>query len=193
MLLIDSDEWGQTAILATLQRYVRKFLENPNPDLDQVTSGTGQHGSDQHWASVSDPAGSTSLLEGISEKGSQSLNEMDPDLELLLHCTLPLFQSRNPAVTLAAVRLFFLCAPQEEQSEGLASKRIVPPLLRLCSSAPDASGIAWAAWEVAREIAEQRPVSQHHMVAWCNPIDASYEEKLSEKLSETFRVVVVVR
>ncbi|KAK7449763.1 AP-3 complex subunit beta [Stygiomarasmius scandens] len=54
-----------------------------------------------------------------------SESEIDPDLKLLLDSSAPLFQSRNPAVVLAATRVFFYA--------GLPSMhtQFVRPLLRL--------------------------------------------------------------
>lgn len=152
MLLIDSDEWGQIAVLAVLQRYVRIYLEKP--DVEPAQDNNGQ-------ARKTDGPEPTFVGDDLATDEAHP-NEMDPDLELLLHCTLPLFQSRNPAVTLAAVRLFYLCAPVQAQSQDMGQSNIVPALLRLCSATAETSGIAWTAWEVVREIAEQRPV--RHLV-----------------------------
>lgn len=158
MLLIDSDEWGQVVVLAVLQRYVRNYLEKPeeqevqkavvNKQYDDQTPGSAHNDNDQSGA----------MSEALPESSSAP-PELDPDLELLLHCTLPLFQSRNPAVTLAAIRLFYLCASSQVSSEDLSQHKIIPPLLRLCSVTQDTNEVAWSAWEVVREIAEQRPAS----------------------------------
>ncbi|KAL4066761.1 adaptin N terminal region-domain-containing protein [Scleroderma yunnanense] len=51
--------------------------------------------------------------------------EVDGDLQLLLTSAEPLFQSRNPAVVLAVVRVFFYAAPPSSMS------MIVNPLLRI--------------------------------------------------------------
>jgi AP-3 complex subunit beta len=174
MLLIDSDEWGQVVVLAVLQRYVRNYLEKPEEQEVQKAVVNKQY-DDQIPGSAHDDNDQSGAMSEALPESSSAPPELDPDLELLLHCTLPLFQSRNPAVTLAAIRLFYLCASNQISSEDLSQHKIVPPLLRLCSVTQDTSEVAWSAWEVVREIAEQRPAS---LFACCSslrilgPIDA---------------------
>jgi AP-3 complex subunit beta len=79
-----------------------------------------------------DEWGQTSLLATLTryarrnlEKPSSSKQNLDTDLDLLLRCSEPLLQSKNPAVVMSVVRLFFDLAPASFHSKTLR------PLLRL--------------------------------------------------------------
>jgi AP-3 complex subunit beta len=67
--LIDVDEWGQVNLLELLLRYARTML--PRPVVKESTS------------------------DGVET----AVEEVDPDLQLLLASSEPLFMSRNPAVS----------------------------------------------------------------------------------------------
>ncbi|KAG8213201.1 adaptin N terminal region-domain-containing protein [Butyriboletus roseoflavus] len=61
----------------------------------------------------------------ISPDGEPMEEEVDADLQLLLASSEPLFQSKNPAVVLAVVRVFYYTGPLSSTS------KIVNPLLRI--------------------------------------------------------------
>ncbi|KIP11063.1 hypothetical protein PHLGIDRAFT_125175 [Phlebiopsis gigantea 11061_1 CR5-6] len=58
----------------------------------------------------------------VSEQGEE---EVDPDVKLLLTSCQPLFQSYNPAVVLAVVKVFYYAGPPSEHT------KVIPPMLRL--------------------------------------------------------------
>lgn len=82
---------------------------------------------------------------------------LDPDIELLLHCTLPLFQSQNAAVILSAVRLFYYIGPAD--SPDIGQETLVAPLLRVCDNPLVHEEYAWTGWETAKVVARERPVT----------------------------------
>ncbi|KAF8556169.1 hypothetical protein OG21DRAFT_1495700 [Imleria badia] len=61
----------------------------------------------------------------VSQHGESMEEEVDADLQLLLVSSEPLFQSKNPAVVLAVVRVFYYAGPPSSTS------KIVNPLLRI--------------------------------------------------------------
>lgn len=146
-LLVDADEWGQIVALDILIRYARAMLEKPEgsgnpepnatqPAKQQATNGNGKDAEDAQ---------------------ADEENELDPDIELLLHCALPLFQSRNSAVVLGNVKLFYLIAPASH--EEIAQDRLVRPLLRLLNGL-ESDEVRAITGEVCRQVAEERPVSR---------------------------------
>jgi AP-3 complex subunit beta len=136
-LLVDTDEWGQVVALDILVRYARAMLEKPE-------------------ASGSTPPGD-SKVKKQPENGEdgEEQEELDPDIELLLHCAIPLFQSRNSAVVLGTVKLFYLLAPASHEEVG--QDKLVRPLLRLMNGLEGEEVRAIAA-EVCRQVAEERAV-----------------------------------
>jgi len=138
-LLVDADEWSQVTVLALMLRYARMFLEQPR-------KGEKQAG---------DKIASTSTTGSAADEE----DDIDPDLALLLQSTLPLLQSRNASVVIAAVRLFYLCGPLEDLQSDLGQQAIVTPLLRLSYGPSDTKGISSLCWEILKVVAEQRPVS----------------------------------
>jgi len=138
-LLVDADEWSQVTILALMLRYARMFLEQPRKGEKQ---------------SVENIASTSTTGSAANEE-----DDIDPDLALLLQCTLPLLQSRNASVVMAAMRLFYLCGPLEDLQSDLGQQAIVTPLLRLSYGSSDTGGISSLCWEILKVIAEERPVS----------------------------------
>jgi AP-3 complex subunit beta len=130
-LVVDADEWGQVVALDVLTRYARTMLEKPESQPSTTKRPAGEDSEDE--------------FEGI-----------DIDLAMLLHCSKPLFQSRNPAVTLAIATMYFHLAPVDHPSIG--QKLLVAPLLRLASAPRDGQEITALVWEVIASIVEERPV-----------------------------------
>lgn len=105
-MLIDVDEWGQVELMKLLLRYARVMLPKPSRS-DEVEGG---------------------------EK--ESSEEIDPDLKLLLNSVEPTFQSRNPAVVIAATKIFYYLAPQ-----SMFVKFMGPIMRLLLASNGTASGV----------------------------------------------------
>lgn len=147
-LLVDADEWGQIVALEILIRYARAMLEKPEGSGDTEPTATADS------AKHKQPTNGSS--KDVEEGQSDEQDELDPDIELLLHCAIPLFQSRNSAVVLANVKLFYLVAPASH--EEVAQEKLVRPLLRLMNGLESDEVRAITA-EVCRQVADERPVS----------------------------------
>ncbi len=145
-LLVDADEWGQIVALDVLLRYARAMLEKPEL-AGSVKPEEGKKDTNGKYQEIVED------LNGLREEED---DEMDPDIYLLLFCAKPLLQSRNPAVVLGTVRLFYHLAPAKHSE--VAQPLLVPPLLRLVDGLvrPEISALAI---EACQEIAKQRPVS----------------------------------
>ncbi|KAF9223557.1 hypothetical protein BS17DRAFT_782090 [Gyrodon lividus] len=74
----------------------------------------------------------------ISLTGGSMEEELDGDLQLLLSSSEPLFQSKNPAVVLATVRVFYYTGPPSSTS------KIVNPLLRILHVSREAERVVLA-------------------------------------------------
>jgi AP-3 complex subunit beta len=156
-ILVDADEWGQTVALDVLLRYARAMLEKPElagsvkPDESKDINGEVQENAEK----------AKELEEGEEE---QEDDDIDQDIYLLLFCAKPLLQSRNPAVVLGTIRLFYYLAPAKHSE--IAQPLLVQPLLRLVDGLvrPEISSLAV---EVCQEVAEQRPVSFPQFIASC--------------------------
>jgi AP-3 complex subunit beta len=150
-LLVDADEWGQAIALDILIRYARAMLEKPESDSDTQPSKV-ERSSDQDK-----PSNGKGEDAANRQDEDQDADELDPDIELLLHCATPLFQSRNTAVVLGTIRLFYLIAPASHEEVGQA--KLVRPLIRLMNGLGSAE-VKAVATEVSRQVAEERPVSE---------------------------------
>lgn len=143
-LLVDADEWGQSVALEVLTRYARAMLEKPE------TAGSAQ------------PAATPkSKSDGIDAESEDEFDGLDIDIAMLLDCARPLFQSRNPAVVLAAARTYYHLAPSNNKAIG--QELLVLPLLRLAGSTEGrvaGKEIASLTWEVIGSMVEERPVSE---------------------------------
>lgn len=136
-LLGDADEWGQIVALEVLTRYARTMLEKPELAGDARPTPAQTNGKE-----------SDDEFEGL-----------DIDLAMLLDLSKPLLRCRNPAVVLAAAKMYYNLAPVGNLSHG--QEIIVAPLLRLAgTAAADASGseeISIVTWEVIASMVEERP------------------------------------
>lgn len=97
-ILVDVDEWGQVELMRFLTKYARMMLTKP-------------------------PSGGSQGSPGNEKSGS---SDLDKDLQLLLTSVEPTFMSRNPAVVMAATKVYYYLAPR-----GESWKKFVKPLLRL--------------------------------------------------------------
>ena len=130
-LVVDADEWGQVVVLEVLTRYARTMLEKPETPTAKRDAKSGDESEDE--------------FEGI-----------DIDLAMFLHCTRPLFQSRNPAVLLAISTTYFHLAPRDHSLIG--QQLLVPPLLRLAGAPRSGEEITAMTWDVIAAMVEERPV-----------------------------------
>lgn len=137
-LLVDADEWGQVVALDILVRYARAMLEKPENSGSTIPEESG-----------------IAKKRTSNGEDDEEQEEMDPDIELLLHCAIPLFQSRNSAVVLGTVTLFYLIAPASNAEVG--QDKLVRPLLRLMNGL-EGEEVRAMATEVCRQVAEERPV-----------------------------------
>ena len=144
-LLVDADEWGQVVALQVLTRYARTMLERPE-------------------SAGSAPPQATPIKADSQGKDDESEDEyagIEMDLAMLLHCSRPLLQSRNPAVVLEAAVMYYHLAPAGHKSIG--QEILVPPLLKLATiggAQIERSETALMAWQVIGAIVEERPVSR---------------------------------
>ncbi|KAF8169768.1 adaptin N terminal region-domain-containing protein [Pholiota molesta] len=108
-IIVDLDEWGQVELMGLLLRYVRTMLMRPRVDGQENGGET-----------------------------REEEEELDKDLKLLLDSVEPVFQSRNPAVVLAATKVFFYGAPPSYWP------KFVGPLLRLLTVSKEVERIVLA-------------------------------------------------
>lgn len=96
--LVDMDEWGQLATLNLMTYYsrkcfprrVKKHKRAKNEEFYEENGGSDGDGGSEQW-----------------------VQELDPDMELLLKACKNLLQSRNSAVIVAVARCFLYLAPPE--------------------------------------------------------------------------------
>ncbi|XP_075038408.1 LOW QUALITY PROTEIN: AP-3 complex subunit beta-1 [Mixophyes fleayi] len=101
-LLVDVEEWGQVVIIHMLTRYARTQFVSPWKEEESAEDATNNfYGSDE---------------ENEKETNHTRPYVMDPDHRLLLRNTKPLLQSRNAAVVMAVVQLYWHLAPKSETS-----------------------------------------------------------------------------
>ncbi|CAG8441070.1 3847_t:CDS:10 [Acaulospora morrowiae] len=118
-MLIDTDEWGQIAIISLLLRYARTQFLNPNPNSNNERTVPKKKSKDFY----SDEEDSNDSDDSLDESFS-----LDPDHELLLNSCIPLLQSRNSSVVLAVAKVFYHLAPSSE------AYKLGKPLVRLLHS-----------------------------------------------------------
>lgn len=159
-LLVDADEWGQIVALEVLARYARAMLEKPessgNVSPETAAAIRSEKDKKQKEKSAGKEESQEESPEGSEEDDNDDEIDLDPDIELLLHCAVPLFQSRNYAVVLATIKLFYVLAPIDggEIGQGI----IVSPLLKLADDGAR-SEVETVAMELCVTIARERPVS----------------------------------
>ncbi|TFK27751.1 hypothetical protein FA15DRAFT_692221 [Coprinopsis marcescibilis] len=128
-VLIDVDEWGQVEMMKLLLRYARVMLPRPTPT---------QKSEDED----------DEVIEDV---------ELDKDLKLLLDSAELTFQSRNPAVILAATRVFYYLAPSSYFG------KFVNPLLRLADSS--SPGVERVVYRYLVLLSRNKPDSIAHLLA----------------------------
>ncbi|KAI9334957.1 adaptin N terminal region-domain-containing protein [Obelidium mucronatum] len=114
-LLIDADEWAQIEIVGVLVRYARTFFTDPN--VAAVAAAQPNNGSadaaEQDFYSKKQHQDSATIVSALAD--------LDPDHALLIHSCIPLLQSRNAAVVLAASRLLIHTAPTPLLNKPISS------------------------------------------------------------------------
>lgn len=144
-LLMDADEWGQAVGVEILTRYARRMLEKPEEGKGVVDRSGGE-------------AAPVAKVHAVQDGSEDEFEGLDEDLAMLLHCSKPLFHSRNPAVVLAMARMYCALAPAQHRSIG--QDQIVAPLLSLAGNAGNGRAeIAEVTWKVVASLVEERPVS----------------------------------
>lgn len=119
--LIDMDEWGQLATLNVMTYYSRKcFPRRVKKHSKAKNEGFYEEDGDNEG-------------DGCSE---QLVQELDPDLEILLKACKNLLQNRNSAVIIAVARCFLYLAPPEYIDLA------VGPLVALMRSPQDVRQVA---------------------------------------------------
>ncbi|CAB3992401.1 AP-3 complex subunit beta-2-like isoform X4, partial [Paramuricea clavata] len=117
-LLVDIDEWGQSAVIHMLTRYARSQFMDPNKmDLENEKFYPDSQDSEDDDDEDDDEEGD----EEQADKKKPYV--MDPDHRLLLRVTKPLLQSRNATVVMAVARLYHHCAPASEV--GVVTRALV--------------------------------------------------------------------
>ncbi|XP_018412769.1 PREDICTED: AP-3 complex subunit beta-1 [Nanorana parkeri] len=106
-LLVDVEEWGQVVIIHMLTRYARTQFVSPWIE-DDNSEANAFYESDE---------------ENEKDEKQKKPYTMDPDHRLLLRNTKPLLQSRNAAVVMAVVQLYWHLAPKTETT--LVAKSLV--------------------------------------------------------------------
>ncbi|ORX88456.1 hypothetical protein K493DRAFT_268293 [Basidiobolus meristosporus CBS 931.73] len=117
-MLIDTDEWGQIAILRLLLRYARAHFLDPNRYIKVSKPKTKKESS---FYSDDDDSAESEDHEDI----------VDYDLEFLLKSSAPLMQSRNSGVVMAVCSLYYHAAPAMEVF------KVGKPLVRLLRTHPE--------------------------------------------------------
>ncbi|KAJ1966989.1 AP-3 complex subunit beta [Dispira parvispora] len=127
-MLIDTDEWGQVAIVNLLMRYARTQFLNPNTITPSVTTETLANPETDNRSGTLSASGYSSVPEGNAITTSTTI---DPDHLLLQKSFTPLLQSDNSAVVMAVVAALYHIAPHTEL------RRVVKPLIRLLRHGPE--------------------------------------------------------
>ncbi|XP_068105187.1 AP-3 complex subunit beta-1 isoform X2 [Hyperolius riggenbachi] len=109
-LLVDVEEWGQVVIIHMLTRYARTQFVSPwsEDEFAEEDAAKNFYESDE---------------ENEKEVKEKKPYTMDPDHRLLLRNTKPLLQSRNAAVVMAVVQLYWHLAPKPET--GIVAKSLI--------------------------------------------------------------------
>ncbi|XP_035221751.1 AP-3 complex subunit beta-1-like isoform X1 [Stegodyphus dumicola] len=102
-LLVDVEEWGQVVIMNMLIRYARTQFTDPNKYDD------GKEGEEKPFYESDN-----SHSKDDDEIKDKKAYVMDPDHRLLLRNCKPLLQSRNSAVVMGVVQLYYYLAPRTE-------------------------------------------------------------------------------
>lgn len=100
--LVDMDEWGQLVTLRLMTIYARKSF--PKRTRRVKKNNTVK---DKHKSFYDDEK----LEEDEDEVNYETVEVLDPDLDLLLSSALPLLQSRTSAVVVAVARAYLSLAP----------------------------------------------------------------------------------
>ncbi|CAM9291460.1 unnamed protein product [Discosporangium mesarthrocarpum] len=130
-LLADVDEWGQMAILATLQRYVRTQFTSPQGSKNKLGSSSEppkgepckkvrrrvikpafysseEDESVEEEVEVHETPVSAPEIGSVFTASDADIDaNLDPDHRLLLRCSFPLLKSRNSGVVLAVCALHY--------------------------------------------------------------------------------------
>ena len=124
--LVDMDEWSQVGVLRLLVGYGRRCFPRRWRKMQKTKDGGGTKGFYEDEKEQG---------EGGDETG-ESVQVLDPDLELLLKSIKPLFQSRNSAVVIAVARCYIYIGTEDYINAPLG------PLIALLRGPQDIQHIA---------------------------------------------------
>lgn len=127
--IVDMDEWSQIATLHLMTVYSRKCFPKRSRRVRKAASKS--NGTKQSFYSDSDAE-----QEEETEETSETIQVLDPDLELLLKNIKPLLQSRNSGVVVAVSRCYVALATPEYVSHCIG------PLIALLRGPSDIQHIA---------------------------------------------------
>ncbi|KAJ1992011.1 AP-3 complex subunit beta [Dimargaris cristalligena] len=153
LMLIDTDEWGQIAIVNLLLRYARTQFINPNPVKPRSTTPGSSNGPSpsfsKDYESIPDsqepPPGSGS---DIDDNHPAKLQYLDEDHALLLRSFWPLLQSDNAAVVMTVVSALYHIGPYSDLP------KVVKPLIRVLRASRE---LEYAVLTHIRVICEKQP------------------------------------
>ncbi|GAB7362251.1 hypothetical protein MBLNU230_g2275t1 [Neophaeotheca triangularis] len=103
--MVDMDEWGQLALLRLMTTYARRCFPRRTKRVRKAQTRTAE-------------AKATDFYEDLEpqnepdEADFEEVEELDPDLSLLLNSSQPLLSSRNSAVIMSAARLYLYLSPK---------------------------------------------------------------------------------
>ncbi|CAG8982533.1 hypothetical protein HYALB_00002314 [Hymenoscyphus albidus] len=124
--LVDMDEWSQLVTLRLMTIYSRKCFPKRTRIVKTKSKKNGTHGFYGDEGSEGEEGTET----------GEEVQDLDPDLELLLKSIRPLLQSRNSAVVVAVTRCYINLGTQEYISSSIG------PLVALLRGPQDIQHIA---------------------------------------------------
>ncbi|KAK3716160.1 AP-3 complex subunit beta [Vermiconidia calcicola] len=125
-MMVDMDEWGQLAVLRLLTIYARRCFPRRTKRVKRAQT---QEQKAKDFYEDLEP-------HEENEDAYEEVEQMDPDLELLLTSTQPLLQSRNSAVIVAVTRAYLYLSPTTHLQNAIG------PLIALLRSPQDIQQIA---------------------------------------------------
>lgn len=127
--LVDMDEWGQLATLHLMTTYARKCFPRRTQKV-RKTANKAEKGRPFY-----DDDDDNNDDDHAQEIEYDDVEDIDPDLHLLLSSSLPLLQSRTSAVVVAVTRAYLYLAPTQYLHHAIG------PLIALLRGPPDINQI----------------------------------------------------
>lgn len=102
--MVDMDEWGQIALLRLMTTYARRCFPRRTKRVRKTPNRTAETKAADFYEDLE-------AQDEPSEGDYEEVEELDPDLSLLLNSAKPLLSSRNSAVILSTARLYLYLSP----------------------------------------------------------------------------------